>query len=94
MNLQDYRKVIMRHTVHILTNGFDFFRVLPGHKADRFFEGSRVVFQESNSPDDACRPFKASNFTLHSAIAFSLTARNFGFVLMRRFYPNSTMVPF
>jgi len=55
--LQDYCKVIMRNTVNPLPKGFDFF--LPGHKADRFFEGSRVLFQEINSADDPCTLFAA-----------------------------------
>ncbi|KDQ15050.1 hypothetical protein BOTBODRAFT_109180 [Botryobasidium botryosum FD-172 SS1] len=40
-DLRDYRKVTLRHTVHWLPRGFDF--TLPGHKADRLFEGSCVV---------------------------------------------------
>ncbi|KDQ05556.1 hypothetical protein BOTBODRAFT_82136, partial [Botryobasidium botryosum FD-172 SS1] len=39
-DLRDYRKVILRNSVHWLPRGFDF--TLPGHKADRLFEGSRA----------------------------------------------------
>jgi hypothetical protein len=54
-SLCDYRKVTMRNTVSVLPKSFQF--TLPGHKADRFFEGSRVLIQSTDLTDDAWGPF-------------------------------------
>lgn len=54
--LQDPRKISMRPSVEILPNGFSFF--LPGHKGDRFFEGNRVIIQETAAADNPVAPFK------------------------------------
>ena len=54
--LQDYRKVTKRSSVELLAEGFSFF--LPGHKADRFFEGNRIVLQKNASGDDPDAPFR------------------------------------
>lgn len=54
--LQDYRKVIMRNTVCVNDKSFQF--LLPGHKADRFFEGNLVVIQSTEVDDDAWSPFR------------------------------------
>ena len=54
-DLRDYRKVIMRNSVHIYPKSFDF--TLPGHKADRLFEGSLVLIQSTDFDDDPWSPF-------------------------------------
>ena len=54
--LQDFRKVTKRDTVELLPEGFSFF--LPGHKADKFFEGNRVLLQRNSGGDDPDRPFR------------------------------------
>lgn len=56
LELQDPRKITMRPSVELLSNGFAFF--LPGHKADRFFEGNRIIIQETAAADDPVGPFK------------------------------------
>ena len=53
--LQDFQKVTKRNTVELLPEGFAFF--LPGHKADKFFEGNRVLLQCNSGSDDPNRPF-------------------------------------
>ncbi|KAF8811690.1 hypothetical protein BYT27DRAFT_7088944, partial [Phlegmacium glaucopus] len=53
--LQDYRKVIMQNMVQINPKSFQF--LLPGHKADRFFEGSQVIIQSTDLDDDLSHPF-------------------------------------
>jgi hypothetical protein len=53
--LQDYQKVTKRDSVELLAEGFSFF--LPGHKADRFFEGNRIILQRNASGDDPDAPF-------------------------------------
>jgi len=45
----DYRKVSMRHSVEFLVGGVSFW--LPGHKADKFFEGNRLIIHKSGMPD-------------------------------------------
>ncbi|KIJ22710.1 hypothetical protein M422DRAFT_100298, partial [Sphaerobolus stellatus SS14] len=53
---RDYRKVIMRHTVSISSVAFEF--LLPTHKADKLFEGNRVIIQSIALRDDPLLPFK------------------------------------
>ena len=53
--LQDFQKVTKHNTVELLPEGFSFF--LPGHKADKFFEGNRVLLQRNSGGDDPDRPF-------------------------------------
>lgn len=55
-NLQDYCKVTKQSTVEILLKGFSFF--LPGHKADRLFEGNHIILQKNASSDDPVVPFQ------------------------------------
>ena len=55
-SLQDYRKVMKQSSVELLPEGFSFF--LPGHKADRFFEGNRILLQRNASGDDPDSPFR------------------------------------
>jgi len=49
-DLQDYRKVIMRNSVEVDSKSFRF--TLPGHKADRFFDGSLVILQSTKLADN------------------------------------------
>lgn len=53
--LQDYRKIILRNSVRVNQNLFEFF--LPGHKADRFFEGNKVIIQATQCDDNPLSPF-------------------------------------
>jgi hypothetical protein len=55
MALQDYRKIITRNSVLVHPSSYQF--ILPGHKADRFFEGSLVLIQATLTPDDPFSPF-------------------------------------
>ena len=45
--LQDYRKVSMRPSVERLPEAFSFW--LPGHKTDQFFEGNRLIIQNTST---------------------------------------------
>ena len=45
--LRDYRKVSMRPSVERLPEAFSFW--LPGHKADHFFEGNRLLILKSST---------------------------------------------
>ena len=40
-SLQNWKKVTRRNTVSLQDDRYEF--ILPGHKADRFFEGNRIV---------------------------------------------------
>lgn len=41
VSLQNWKKVTRRNTVHIQASTYEF--TLPGHKADRFFEGNKII---------------------------------------------------
>jgi hypothetical protein len=56
VDLWDYRKVSMRHTVQFLPNALSFW--LPCHKADQFFEGNRLIIHQSATPN-ACSLFRS-----------------------------------
>ena len=49
LSLRDYRKVSMPHSVEFLPEGLSFW--LPGHKADKFFKGNRLIVHKGGSPD-------------------------------------------
>lgn len=53
--LRDYRKVICRNTVRLNHASYQFY--LPGHKADRFFDGNDVIIQSTHTFDDPFSPF-------------------------------------
>jgi hypothetical protein len=53
--LEDYWKVTKHDSVELLPEGFSFF--LPGHKADRFFKGNRIIIQKNSSDNDPDAPF-------------------------------------
>ena len=53
--LQDFQKVTKRDSVELLPKGFSFF--LPGHKANKFFEGNKVIVQQNSSGDNLDEPF-------------------------------------
>ncbi|KAJ3506135.1 hypothetical protein NLJ89_g7033 [Agrocybe chaxingu] len=48
-SLQDYRKVILRSSVTTTPDSFAF--LLPGHKADRLFEGNRILIHRATAGD-------------------------------------------
>jgi hypothetical protein len=68
--LRDYYKVIMRSSVHVFPGSFQF--ILPGHKADRLFEGSQILIQSTQLEDDAWGPF--TKYLLLHDRAFPLRA--------------------
>lgn len=45
--LQDYRKVVRRCTVNVTDSSFSY--LLPSHKADRLYEGNKVLIHISNA---------------------------------------------
>jgi hypothetical protein len=51
ITLRDPRKLIRRSTVRLQPTFFQFF--LPGHKADRFFEGNTIILRKNTLP---CNP--------------------------------------
>jgi hypothetical protein len=46
----------MRSSVQIYAKSYQF--TLPGHKADRLFEGSQILIQSTDFGDDAWHPFR------------------------------------
>lgn len=61
--LRDSRKVIKRSSVVFYSTGFGY--TLPEHKADRLFEGSKVIISSSNAPPDLDPRFYFNSY-LHS----------------------------
>ena len=53
--LQDFWKVTKWDSVELLPKGFSF--SLPGHKANKFFEGNKVIVQQNLSGDNLDEPF-------------------------------------
>ena len=53
--LQNFQKVSTHDSVELLPEDFAFF--LPGHKADHFFEGNRIILQRNSSGNDPDEPF-------------------------------------
>ena len=49
VHLHDYRKVTMRHSIEFLVDAASFW--LPGHKADQYFEGNRLIIRKGPFPD-------------------------------------------
>lgn len=45
ISLQNWKKVTRRNTVDIQPNQYEF--LLPGHKADRFFEGNKIIIMST-----------------------------------------------
>ncbi|KAI0352120.1 hypothetical protein OH77DRAFT_1377794, partial [Trametes cingulata] len=53
--LQSYRKLTMRASAILLPDRFEY--MLPSHKADPFFEGSKVVVHKTRNPPDPLGAF-------------------------------------
>ena len=53
--LRGYHKVISRGSLQIFPKSFQF--VLPGHKANRFFQGNLVLIQSTEQGNDPYAPF-------------------------------------
>ncbi|KAF8811017.1 hypothetical protein BYT27DRAFT_7221720 [Phlegmacium glaucopus] len=53
----DYCKVITRNTVVVNPKSYQF--LLPSHKADRFFEGSLILIQATQTHDNPWLPFSS-----------------------------------
>lgn len=49
------RKLIRRSSVRVMPRSFSY--ILPGHKADRFFEGNNIVIEKRDDELDAHSPF-------------------------------------
>ena len=55
LKLQDYRKIVCRNTVCLNQASFQYY--LPGHKADRFFDGNNGIIQSTQTSDDPLSSF-------------------------------------
>ncbi|EIN05648.1 hypothetical protein PUNSTDRAFT_30536, partial [Punctularia strigosozonata HHB-11173 SS5] len=84
--LQDWRKVIMRHSVMTYTRGYEF--LLPAHKADRFFEGNKVMIESRQGDDDPLSLFLAYLTSRDSSFPLlpALWLRSDGSVPTRRWF--------
>jgi hypothetical protein len=94
--LQDYRKVILRHSVTITPAAFEF--TLPGHKANRLFEGSTILIRSTNTTDNPLSPFQRylssrdSTFPYHPELWLrrngSIPTRSWFLSRFRKFFPD------
>ena len=57
--LRNYRKISLRHTVHVSVFPPQYSFFLPSHKGDRTFEGNTIVVQQVPRPTDPYSPFLA-----------------------------------
>jgi hypothetical protein len=96
LSLRDYRKVSMRHSVEFLPGGLSFW--LPGHKADKFFEGNRLIIRKGGSPDTYTRfreylTSRDLRFPLRPELWLrgdgTLPTRSWFIARLRLFFPNS-----
>ncbi|KAJ7813944.1 hypothetical protein B0H14DRAFT_3477459 [Mycena olivaceomarginata] len=73
--LRNWKKVIRRSSVKLTDSSFGFF--LPGHKADKFFEGNQIIITSRADPE-LNTPAKFRRY-LTRAIYSSPTTRRFGY---------------
>jgi len=93
--LQDYRKVSMRHLTQISDTAISFW--LPGHKADRFFEGNRLfVHASTNEPFLLFKSYLSSRDSMFRARPElwlrsdgTIPTRSWFINRLRHFFPNS-----
>ena len=92
---RDYRKVSMRHSVDFLADGVSFW--LPGHKADKFFEGNRLIIRKSGVPDTytlftTYLKSRDSHFPLRPELWLrangTIPTRSWFIARLRKFFPN------
>ena len=87
-SLQDWRKVTRRNTVIVQESFYEFF--LPGHKADRFFEGNKIIIPAHRfgiCPLQHFSRYLASRDLLHP-VASPLWLTESGTVPTRSFFIN------
>ena len=95
--LRDWRKVTKRSSLVILNHQYEFF--LPGHKADRFFEGNKVLigsFSSSFDPFPIFHRYISSRDRLFPAAsplwltaAGNVPTRSFFMSRFRKIFPKS-----
>ncbi|KIM37657.1 hypothetical protein M413DRAFT_46067, partial [Hebeloma cylindrosporum] len=98
VSLQDYRKVILRRTVSISDSSVGF--ILPSHKADHFFDGSRVLILAANSGPEVISDFRRYLSSRDSIFPFkpelwlradgSIPTRSWFLRLTKRYFPSGT----
>jgi hypothetical protein len=96
--LHDPRKVTKRNSVKIADASFQLF--LPGHKADRFFEGNTIIIQKNSREFDPHKFFTAylrvrdHKFPLSSPLWLTskgvVPTRSFFIKRLRRFFSSDT----
>lgn len=87
-SLHNWKKVILRKSVQVSTTQYEFF--LPGHKADRFFEGNHIIISAERYQ---LQPLQHFTSYLHSRdrlhpIASALWLTEDGLIPTRSFFIN------
>lgn len=87
-SLQNWKKVTRRNTVVIQKDRYEF--LLPGHKADRFFEGNKIIIPAlrfNHTPLQHFQQYVTSRDTIHP-VASPLWLTEAGTVPTRAFFIN------
>ena len=87
-SLQNWKKVTRRNTVSIQPDRYEF--LLPGHKADRFFEGNKIIIPAlrfSHRPLHHFQHYITSRDTIHP-VASPLWLTEAGTIPTRSFFIN------
>jgi hypothetical protein len=95
-SLQNWRKVVRRNTLKVLPTHYEF--ILPGHKADRYFEGNKIIIPASRfglHPHRLFSRYLSSRDTLHPVASplwltasGSVPTRSFFLSRLRLFFHN------
>jgi hypothetical protein len=93
--LQDYQKVIFHNSLCIFPKSYQF--ILPGHKADRFFQGNLILIQSTKQGNDPYAPLityltqRDHLFPLQAELWLkedgTIPTRAWFLLLLRRFFP-------
>ena len=91
-DLRDPRKVTKRNSVRVSNDSFQLF--LPGHKADRFFEGNIVIIRKNPHLFDPHKQTRDKKFLLSSPLWLTskgvIPTRSFFIKRLRRFFNSDT----
>ena len=93
-SLQNWKKVTRHNTVHMHDNIYEF--ILPGHKADRFFEGNKIIIPAHHfdiHPLQIFLKYIGSRDTIHP-VASPLWLTEAGHIPTRSFFINRLRIFF
>ena len=96
LDLHDYQKVSMQHTVEFLADSLSFW--LPGHKVDQHFEGNHLIICKHSTPDtysffvrylDSCDKHFWAHPELWLCVDGTIPTRAWFINCLQHFFPSS-----